>query len=106
MTGNDIPLSPGMVVTNEPGIYKQDCYGIRIENMLLVEIDTNNEYGLFLKFTPLTYCPIDLEGIEQNLLNNEEKSWLNEYHSLVYNKLSPHLSEDEADWLAKECHAI
>lgn len=94
-----VPLKLGMVVTNEPGVYEEGKYGIRIENELVVSKYLENEYGAFFEFETITYAPIDLEGIDVTLLTNEEKKFLNEYHEMVYNKLKDHLSEDEKAWL-------
>ncbi len=103
---NKVPLEEGMVVTNEPGIYKEGKYGIRIENMMLVRKETQNEFGRFLKFEPLTWCPIDLEAIDAGMLTSEEIIWINDYHDQVYKKLSPHLTADEKIWLKNETRRI
>lgn len=103
---NDIPLQQGMVLSNEPGIYVENKYGIRIENMLLCKKVIDNDYGTFLGFEPLTYAPIDLNSIEFSLLNEDDKKALNEYHKLVYNKVSPHLNDVEKAWLAEHTKAI
>ena len=83
-------LEEGMVVTDEPGIYEDDRFGIRIENELVVR----NGY-----FETITLAPIDLDAVLWDELTIEEKEWLNNYHKLVYEKISPHLNEDEAKWL-------
>ena len=103
---NTIKLEKGMVITNEPGIYKEGKHGIRTENMLVVVEDEKTEFGQFMKFEPITYCPIDLAGINKELLNEAEKSWLNNYHKSVYTKLAPHLKEEERAWLKKATREI
>lgn len=92
-------LEPGMVTTDEPGIYIKGKYGIRIENELLCVEKSTNEYGTFLAFEPITYCPIDTDAIKMNSLSNEEKEWLNNYQNMVYEKVSPYLNELELNWL-------
>lgn len=89
----------GMTVTDEPGIYLPGRFGVRIENMLLVEKYKETEFGEFLQFTPLTLCPIDTAPVDLSMLLDEEISWLNNYHRLVYDSLSPHLDEEERAWL-------
>lgn len=96
---DDCELKPGMITTDEPGIYLPGQYGIRIENELLCVADEENEYGRFLVFEPLTYAPIDLDGIDPVYMNEKEKQLLNEYHKLVYDTISPYLTEAEKDWL-------
>ncbi len=91
-------LIPGMITTNEPGIYLENEYGIRLENELLVIEKAKNEFGDFLEFETLTYCPFDLEAINHDILTLEEKEWLNNYHQLVYNKISTFLSFEEREW--------
>lgn len=93
------PLLPGMTVTDEPGIYLEDRFGVRIENVLLVIPEQRTEFGEFLGFQPLTLAPIDMTPIITDLLTVEEKAWLNRYHQTVYDKLSPYLDEDEKQWL-------
>ncbi len=96
---NDIKMEKGMVVTVEPGVYKEGKYGIRIENDVVVHEDINTDSGQFMKFEILSYCPIDLEGIIPELLDESERKWLNNYHEKVYDKLSPYLNEEEKRWL-------
>lgn len=98
---NKVVLEPGMLLTDEPGLYTDGKHGVRTENILLVVNDEKTNYGQFLKFETLTLCPIDLRGIEPALLTAEEKEWLNDYHSLVYDKLSPYLDEKARKWLKK-----
>lgn len=93
------PLKAGMTVTDEPGIYLEGRFGVRIENTLLVVPATETECGRFLRFEPLTLCPIDTAPIIPELLSAEEKEWLNAYHQTVYDRLSPHLDAEEQAWL-------
>ena len=92
-------LEPGMILTDEPGIYKAGRHGIRIENTLLIVPKQETEFGKFYGFEPLTLCPIDKEAIVIDMLNDEELGWLNNYHQMVYNRLSPLLNKEEQDWL-------
>ena len=101
------PLVAGMTVTDEPGLYLADRFGVRTENTLLVTDYKTTEFGHFLQFEPLTLCPIDTEPIDLSMLTNEERAWLNGYHRTVYTKLLP-LLDDEADrqWLADATREI
>lgn len=92
-------LEEGMLVTDEPGVYLQGKYGIRTENVLLVQKDFENEDGQFMKFEMLTFVPIDLELIDAKNLDERTKDYLNEYHRQVYEKISPYLTEEEKSWL-------
>ena len=92
-------LEPGMIVTDEPGIYKAGRHGIRIENTLLIVPSQETEFGKFYKFEPLTLCPIDKEAIATEILSDEELAWLNEYHQMVYDRLVTYLNEEEKEWL-------
>ncbi len=104
---NSTRLEKGMVVTIEPGVYKAGKYGIRIENVAVVEEDIETEHGgKFMKFEVLSYVPIDLEAIDVNMLTDKERNWLNDYHKAVYDKLSPHLNDEEKDWLKNETRQI
>ncbi len=106
-SGNlDAVLLPGMITTDEPGIYQAEKFGIRIENELLCKKWKQNQYGQFLEFEYLTYAPIDLDGIEPDLMNEQEKQWLNDYHKKVYEKISPYLSKDERKWLKEYTREI
>jgi len=96
---SDVPLAPGMLISNEPGIYKQDRYGIRIENILYVREKETTPDGKFLCFENLTLCPIDTRAVKLDLITPLERERLNDYHRKVYEALSPHLSPDERDWL-------
>ena len=100
------PLVEGMTVTDEPGIYLAGRFGVRIENTLLIVPYRDTEFGHFLQFEPLTLCPIDKRPIDVSLLSAEELTWLNGYHRTVYERLSPHLSDDERHWLAAATAAL
>ena len=93
------PLVAGMTVTDEPGIYLEDRFGVRIENTLLIVPYMKSEFGEFLQFEPLTLCPIDKRPIDVAMLTDEERQWLDDYHRMVYDRLSPCLDEDEKAWL-------
>lgn len=99
---NTHKLEEGMILTNEPGIYKEGKFGIRTENMMVVVNDEETEFGQFMRFEAITYCPIDLAGVDQSLLTEEEQKWLDEYNKMVYDKLEPYLNEEEKAWLAQE----
>ena len=92
-------LCAGMTVTDEPGVYLEGRFGVRIENVLLVVPAEETECGRFLKFEPLTLCPIDKRPVVKEMLTEEEKEWLNRYHAAVFERLSPHLDSSETEWL-------
>ncbi|MCH5269775.1 MAG: aminopeptidase P family protein [Lachnospiraceae bacterium] len=92
-------LEEGMIVSDEPGVYMAGSHGIRIENILAVKRDIKNESGQFMHFEQLTYVPIDLEAIDASYMTKEDRLALNEYHSQVYEKISPFLDEEEKEWL-------
>lgn len=95
------PLQAGMTVTNEPGIYLEGKFGVRIENTLLIVPDESTAFGDFLKFETLTLAPIDTAPIVLEMLSTEEREWLNNYHHRVYESLSPYLEGNEKEWLRK-----
>lgn len=95
------PLQVGMTVTDEPGVYLEGRFGVRIENTLLVLPGPKTECGRFLKFEPLTVCPIDKRPIVVEMLTDEERQWLNQYHKICYALLAAFLDEDEKEWLRK-----
>lgn len=99
-------LLPGMTITNEPGIYKAGKHGVRTENTMLIVKSKETEFGAFYKFEPLTLCPIDKEAILPEMLSYEEKQWLNNYHSLVYDRLNASLNTDEQAWLKEASSPI
>ena len=100
------PFLPGMTVTDEPGIYLPGKFGVRIENTLLIVPYIKTEFGEFLQFESLTLCPIDTSLIDLDMMLPEEIDWLNNYHDLVYEKLSPYLTEDEKEWLRGATKAV
>lgn len=106
MNENPIALQPGMVTSNEPGVYKAGSHGIRTENLMLTVAAGEGMFGNYLKFETLTLCPICRKGIIKEMLTAEETGWLNEYHRTVYEKLSPYLNNDEKEWLKETCKAI
>lgn len=99
-------LEPGMITTDEPGIYLEGQYGIRTENELICRLAEENEYGQFLEFENITYCPIDLDAIERSALAPEDVRRLNAYHRMVYDTLAPYLSGEEAAWLKEATREI
>ena len=96
-----------MVTTDEPGVYIEGSHGIRTENELVcVELESN-EYGQFMGFETITYCPIDLDAVVPELMNVEQRAWLNAYHAMVREKLMAHMeTEDERNWLETATRAI
>ena len=96
---HETELEPGMVVTDEPGVYKEGRYGIRTENTLLIVEGDKTEDGSFLRFEPLTLVPIDLRAVDLSLLEREDIRQLRDYQSLVIDSVSPHLTDEEAKWL-------
>ena len=100
------PLRAGMTVTDEPGLYLAGKFGVRTENTLLIKEYKTTEFGRFLQMESLTLCPIDLRPADLSMLLPEEKDWLNEYHAMVYQKLSPYLDESEKKWLKDATKAI
>ena len=103
---NPVPLRVGMVTSDEPGIYRAGEYGIRIENLVLVEEDCRTEYGRFLTFETLSLCYIDTKLIIPSMLSLREYTWLNKYHQTVYDSLSPHLTDEECAWLKEKTAEI
>ena len=104
---NEAPLVPGMIVSDEPGVYIEGSHGIRIENILEVVEGENGDYGQFLHFAHLTYAPIDLEAIDKKYMDDRDIKALNDYHQMVLEKVSP-LIEDEKvlEWLKESTRAI
>ena len=100
-------LVPGMVTSDEPGIYRAGKYGIRIENLLLtVPAFVDPDYGQFLAFETLTLYPFDLKLIDVAMLDEAEKAWINNYHAEVCRRLRPYLTEAEVSWLEAKCSPI
>ncbi|MBN9301277.1 MULTISPECIES: aminopeptidase P family protein [Dysgonomonas] len=106
MNENPTTLQPGMVTSNEPGLYRAGQYGIRIENLIRTKHEMTTEFGDFYSFETLTLCPIDTTPIVKEMLTEKEIIWLNEYHKFVYDRLSPLLTEDEKQWLKEKTHEI
>ncbi len=107
LNGRNITLMrPGMIVTDEPGVYEAGEVGIRIENEIECYHKADNQYGTFLAFRPLTFVPIATSPIVPGVLDKEQVAWLNDYHRKVFEQLAPRLTEDERAWLAEKCAAI
>lgn len=106
MNENPVALQAGMVTSNEPGVYKAGSHGVRIENLVLTVPAGEGMFGNYLKFETITLCPICKKGIVTELLTNEEIDWLNDYHRMVYVKLSPDLNPDEKEWLKEACSPV
>ncbi|WP_300619114.1 aminopeptidase P family protein [uncultured Fusobacterium sp.] len=103
---NSQVLEEGMNVTNEPGVYIAGSHGIRLENELIVQKAEKTEFGQFMKFETMTYAPLDLDGVIKELLSKEEIEYLNNYHQMVYEKVSPYLTLEEKEWLKEYTRAI
>jgi Xaa-Pro aminopeptidase len=95
-----VALKPGMIITNEPGLYITHHYGIRIENVLVVKKSTNDQ---FLEFETITLYPYDFNMIDERMLTVKEKAWINSYHKNVYDKVSPHLDDATKEWFWYRC---
>ena len=104
---NPVALEPGMVTSNEPGLYKAGEYGIRTENILLVvEGPKTKDFGDFLEFETLTLFPYDTRLIDLSMLTPEEVKQINDYHAMVLTRLTPYLNEQEVTWLAQKCEPL
>lgn len=99
-------IEPGMIVSDEPGIYIANSHGVRTENLLVCRAGEENEFGKFLYFETLTFAPIDLDAVDKKYFNDEDIRRLNAYHAAVYEKLSPYMNEDERAWLKEYTRAI
>ena len=104
--GETEEIQEGMVITDEPGLYIEGSHGIRLENELLARKGVQNEYGQFLYFETLTLIPFDLDAISLDMLNEENRKLLNEYHKRVYEEIAPHLNEEEKAFLKKYTRAV
>ncbi len=102
----DVPFVPGMIVSNEPGVYRENHYGIRIENLMICREDISGEFGDFLAFDTLTLAPYDSRLIDTDMLDDSEISWINAYQRRVYETLSPLLEAEEALWLKARTAAL
>jgi Xaa-Pro aminopeptidase len=96
---NPTPLQPGMILSDEPGIYREGRHGVRHENLLLVVPAGENEFGRWLAFEPLTLCHFDTDALVLPLLDRSEIEWLDAYHEKVWQALAPRLPQEVADWL-------
>lgn len=103
---NIVPLQEGMIFTDEPGIYIEGSHGVRLENELLVREGEKNEYGQFMYLEPLTFIPFDLDAVKAEMLSEEYKKLLNEYHAAVYENVAPYLNDEEKAWLKNYTRAI
>ena len=92
-----VELLPGMILSNEPGYYKEGEYGIRIENIIVVKEEKENQ----LKFENISWAPIDKDLIDSSMLNEKELNWINDYHLKVFEKISGFLTLEEKNWLQK-----
>lgn len=99
-------MEVGMITSNEPGIYRPNQWGIRIENLMLCIPAKNTEFGNFLQFETLTLCPIDTRCIDMSIMSATETNWLNEYHQIVLERLAPRVSGDALAWLQERTKAI
>nr|WP_275111110.1 M24 family metallopeptidase C-terminal domain-containing protein [Labilibaculum sp. DW002] len=99
-------ILPGMISSNEPGFYKEGAYGIRHENLILCKEAETSQYGEFLDFETITLCHFETKGLQMELLTPVEKKWLNNYHQLVFDTLSPDLDDDHKTWLKEKTKAI
>ena len=103
MDENPISLQEGMFMSNEPGLYRTNQYGIRTENLIHVIKAEKTEFGEFLKFETVTLFPIDKELIDVEMMSDEDIDWLNNYHKRVYDTLAQKLDENEREWLSRKC---
>ena len=106
MEENPVILEPGMGMSDEPAMYRPGEYGIRTENMILIREDSETEFGKFLGFETLTLCYIDTKLVIPSMLSVREHAWLNKYHQMVYDLVSPHLNEEEKAWLKEKTAEI
>lgn len=104
---NPTQLKPGMVTSNEPGLYRANQYGIRIENLIVTQEQKKTDgFGTFFNFETITLCPIDTKPIARKLLTKSEIKWVNRYHKMVYSKLKNYLSNEEKAWLKRKTKPI
>jgi Xaa-Pro aminopeptidase len=103
---NKTAIERGMLLSNEPAVYREGEYGIRIENLILCYEDEETEFGQFLRFDTISLCYIDKSLIEKSSLDQKEIDWLNSYHKEVYDKLSPYLSKEEKEWLKEKTNPL
>ncbi|MGM8887258.1 M24 family metallopeptidase C-terminal domain-containing protein, partial [Psychrobacter sp. 1U2] len=108
-TPKERAMKEGMISSNEPGLYREGKWGIRIENLVVnmpVANATETEFGEFLNFETITYCPIDTRLLDTTLLNQVEVDWLNDYHSQVYAELKDRVEGAALEWLTERTQAI
>ncbi|MEG0051558.1 MAG: aminopeptidase P family protein [Terrisporobacter sp.] len=103
---NSATLEEGMITTNEPGFYAAGSHGIRLENEMLCKKGVKNEFGQFMEFESITIAPIDLDAINVDSMKEDEKVYLNKYHAMVFETVSPFLTAEEAEWLKGYTRAI
>jgi len=101
-SGSKILIEAGMLISNEPALYREGEYGLRTENLILCYEDEETEFGQFLRFETVSLCYIDKSLIDKSLLEQKEIDWLNSYHIEVYEKLSPNITEEERMWLREK----
>ncbi len=102
----DVTLKPGMLLTNEPGLYREGQYGIRLENMVLVIKDRDTQFGSFLKFENMTFCHFERNLVDKAMLNSWEINWVNDYHQVVYDRLAPGLDAPVRQWLKEKTKSL
>lgn len=103
---NPTPLMPGMITSNEPGVYREGEYGIRCENLVLTVPAFTTDFGEFYKFETLTLFPFDLNLFDTSIMSDEEIAWVNDYHHMVRTRLTPHLNEEQSAWLAAKTEKL
>jgi Xaa-Pro aminopeptidase len=103
---NPQPLLPGMLTSNEPALYREGMHGVRHENLILCREAGSSEFGEWLDFETMTLCHIDTAAVLPDMLDHQEKAWLNAYNERVYRELSPLLAEDAARWLREKTKPI
>ena len=103
---NPATLVPGMITSNEPGVYREGEYGIRCENLVLTVPAFSTEFGEFYKFETLTLFPFDLNLFDTSIMSDEEIAWINDYHTMVRERLTPHLNTEQAAWLADKTREL
>ncbi len=106
MNENPVPLKAGMVITDEPGLYRPRKWGIRSENVMLCVEHSSGPFGRYLALEPLTLFPFDVRSIVLDMLTVEQRRWLNRYHATVYDRLSPGLTAKEKVWLMGKTKSI
>ncbi len=100
------PMTPGMITSNEPGLYREGEYGIRCENLVLTTDAFTTDFGHFLKFETLTLCPFDIRLFDTDIMTDEEIRWVNDYHAMVCERLLPLLDAPAQEWLIEKTRPI